>query len=672
MIGEVIGSYRLVAELGKGGMGMVYRAEHVQLGRPAALKMLQPRLSSDGGIVQRFFNEAKAASAIDHPGIVEIYDFGTHTDGRAYIVMALLRGESLEDRLKRGQLAPLDGATLLAQVAGALAAAHARGIVHRDLKPDNIYLVPNEMIPGGIQVKLLDFGIAKLADEQAAGFKTQTGALMGTPAYMSPEQCMGRSDLDHRTDLYSLGCILYHVMCGRPPFTSDQGTGVMIAAHLRDPVPDPRTFNPSLPPALIAVVMRLLEKEPQARFQTAAEVRSALVAAGANAPPTKAPEAFAETMHAPSVAPPGSKIRSPEAMLATTAREGGSASPTTNSGSAAEMIRQAPAKPVAAWPKWVAVGAAVLVLGGGGAFFALRDREPPAPAVAASPPPVAALPPAAAPAPPAPAQLAEPACPEGQSRRDDTSGHCCWPDQAWSTEKAHCVGAPTCPHGMAAHGETCVAAQPAHTAPELVEGSVAFHLSDKTYAPGAPIKIAFQSPMSSKTGHQAWIAVAETGSAPSSYGVWKYIDDRATAVTLEAPKQAGSYEVRLHTDYPAKPYNLRYSVPFEVGAPQQIAAPTVTADPKFSLRSSSVHGGDKIDIAFASAMVAAQGEQYWITIIDKAQADSAWGSYAYVPAGGHSVQLTAPSKAGDYEIRLHGNYPTKPYNVVFRRPIRVE
>src|SRR5262245_54915226 len=125
-------------------MGMVYRAEHIQLGRPAALKMLQPQMSMDASIVQRFFNEARAASSIDAPGIVEIYDFGTHTDGRAYIVMALLKGESLEQRLKRSPLAPLDGATLIVQVASALAAAHARGIVHRDLKPDNIFLVPNE------------------------------------------------------------------------------------------------------------------------------------------------------------------------------------------------------------------------------------------------------------------------------------------------------------------------------------------------------------------------------------------------------------------------------------------------------------------------------------------------------------------------------------------------
>src|SRR3569623_2648879 len=176
-------------------MGMVYAAEHIQLGRPAALKMLLQQLSVIPTIVQRFFYEARAASAIEHPGSVAGYDYGTHTNGGAYIVMELLKGESRQQRLSRGPMSPSEAASSVAQVAGALAAAHARGSVHRDLKPDNIFLVPNELVAGGIQVKVLDFGIAKLAGEQSGGMKTQTGALLGTPAYMSPEQCMGRSAL---------------------------------------------------------------------------------------------------------------------------------------------------------------------------------------------------------------------------------------------------------------------------------------------------------------------------------------------------------------------------------------------------------------------------------------------------------------------------------------------
>ncbi|HEY0985810.1 MAG TPA: serine/threonine-protein kinase, partial [Kofleriaceae bacterium] len=336
MLGEVIGNYRIVAEIGKGGMGMVYRAEHVQLGRPAAIKMLHPQLSAEASIVQRFFNEARAASAIDHPGIVEIYDFGRHSDGRAYIVMALLGGESLGQRLGRGPLLPQDGATIAAQACAALAAAHARGIVHRDLKPDNIFLMPNDLMPGGIQVKLLDFGIAKLADEQTAGFKTQTGALLGTPAYMSPEQCMGRADLDHRTDVYSVGCILFHLFCGRPPFLSDQGTGMMIAAHIRDAAPDPRSFNPHLPAALAAIALRCLEKEPAARFQSATELRNALVAAGANAPLSRPGLAagYDATLAPVAAMPPGAAMSSGSAMSPMSSL---SAGPTGAPGSSASL-----------------------------------------------------------------------------------------------------------------------------------------------------------------------------------------------------------------------------------------------------------------------------------------------------------------------------------------------
>ncbi|HEY5934417.1 MAG TPA: serine/threonine-protein kinase, partial [Kofleriaceae bacterium] len=327
MIGQVVGNYRISSELGRGGMGIVYVGEHVQLGRPVAIKMLLPQLSNDPGIVQRFFNEARAASAIDHPGIVEIIDFGYAQDGRAFLVMALLKGESLEARLQRGPLPPLEGASIVAQVVAALGAAHARGIVHRDLKPDNIFLAPNEMMPNGVQVKLLDFGIAKLAGDRGGEFKTQTGMLIGTPAYMSPEQCMGKSDLDHRTDLYSIGCILFHVLCGRPPFIGEGGTGMMIAAHLRDPAPHPQSIDPAIPAPLAAIVMRLLEKEPAARFQTAHEVRLALIAAGATSP-TKVPlvDPVGQTM-----ASLGPAARTAEAYAPTTA-------PTTGAGSAAQLV----------------------------------------------------------------------------------------------------------------------------------------------------------------------------------------------------------------------------------------------------------------------------------------------------------------------------------------------
>ncbi|HVK86166.1 MAG TPA: serine/threonine-protein kinase, partial [Kofleriaceae bacterium] len=367
MIGQVVGNYRIVSELGRGGMGMVYRVEHTQLGRPAALKMLLPQFSADPGIVQRFFNEARAASAIEHPGIVEIFDYGTHADGTAYIVMELLRGESMQQRMQRGPMAPIEAASICAQVAGGLAAAHARNIVHRDLKPDNIFLVPNELMPDGLQVKLLDFGIAKLSDDRSA-FKTQTGALIGTPAYMSPEQCMGSPDLDHRTDLYAVGCILFHALTGRPPFVSAQGSGMMIAAHIRDQPPHPRTLVPAIPDDLAVITLRLLEKEPAARFQTALELRAAFAAAGAHVPGTNpgaqrassAPLAVADGFAA-TIAPAG---------LALTAATGPGVPLTTAGASAGQIVTAAP-RGSRSKGVWIGTGIAVLGLAGAAAVVAV-------------------------------------------------------------------------------------------------------------------------------------------------------------------------------------------------------------------------------------------------------------------------------------------------------------
>ena len=198
MIGHVVGKYRLLDQLGEGGMGTVYRAEHVVLGSPAAVKVLLPQFTQDGVVVDRFFQEARAASAIRHPGIVEVFDFGRLPNGQAYIAMELLRGEDLSGFLARR--GPLD-ASLATQIAiqmlGALNATHAVGVIHRDLKPDNIFLVRDAGAPGAIRVKLLDFGIAKLIRSPnvaalAAGGRPRTkNMILGTPAYMAPEQCRG-------------------------------------------------------------------------------------------------------------------------------------------------------------------------------------------------------------------------------------------------------------------------------------------------------------------------------------------------------------------------------------------------------------------------------------------------------------------------------------------------
>jgi serine/threonine-protein kinase len=270
-----VGAYRVLRPIGEGGMGSVWLAEHIELGRRAALKMLHAEFSNRPDIVARFFNEARAATSIADPGIVQIFDFGRHVDGSAYIVMELLDGEPLDSRLKReGALTLVDALRLMRQVASTLEAAHACGIVHRDLKPENIFIVRDPEVPGGERPKVLDFGIAKLAGDRA-GVKTQTAAMMGTPAFMSPEQCRGSGHVDQRSDVYALGCVLFTLLVGRPPFQAD-GVGDIIAMHLREPAPAPSQLRPGIPPEVDQLVLRCLAKDAAERFQTAGNLALAL------------------------------------------------------------------------------------------------------------------------------------------------------------------------------------------------------------------------------------------------------------------------------------------------------------------------------------------------------------------------------------------------------------
>lgn len=277
MIGSLIGNYRLERPLGEGGMGAVYVAEHTLLGRRAALKVLLRHLSNRPDMVQRFFNEARAVTTVNDPGIVQVFDFGFHTDGRAFIVMELLEGDTLDQRLHRvGRFGALEAIRVVRQIATTLAAAHAKGIVHRDLKPENVVLVSDSGVPGGERAKLLDFGIAKTISERsdAAPCTTQVGALMGTPFYMAPEQCRGASDLDHRADIYALGCVLYHLLVGRPPFLGD-GLGELIVMHLRE-TPVPPSAHVAELKGVDALVLRCLAKEPSERFGSMSELVAAL------------------------------------------------------------------------------------------------------------------------------------------------------------------------------------------------------------------------------------------------------------------------------------------------------------------------------------------------------------------------------------------------------------
>lgn len=274
MLGTVVGNYRVTALVSVGGMGTVYAAEHNLIGRRAAVKVLHPEFSSNRDIVNRFFNEAKATSSIAHAGIVEIFDFGYLPNGDAYIVMEFLEGEPLSHRLRQARMSELHVAALARSMCSALAAAHAKGIVHRDLKPDNIFIIRDSDSVWGERAKLLDFGIAKLTAIGEATSATRTGAVMGTPTYMAPEQCRGTGDVDARADLYSIGCVLFEMLTGRPPFVY-QGTGELIGAHLHEPPPEPKQYAP-VTEAMNQLVYCLLSKNPGARVQTAQELSSIL------------------------------------------------------------------------------------------------------------------------------------------------------------------------------------------------------------------------------------------------------------------------------------------------------------------------------------------------------------------------------------------------------------
>ena len=272
--GTQVGAYRILQRIGAGGMGEVWLAEHAMLGRRAAIKVLHAEFSSRPEIVTRFFNEARAATSISDPGIVQVFDFGHHSDGSAYIVMELLDGEGLDRRLQRqGVLAVADALRIIRQVAGSLGAAHARGIVHRDLKPENIYLVRDPEVAGGERAKILDFGIAKLVGDTHV--KTQTSAVMGTPTFMSPEQCRGAGQVDQRSDIYALGCVLYMLLTGRPPFDAD-GAGEIIAMHLREPASAPSSHVTWLAPEVDQLVLRCLAKDPAQRFDSGSELAVAI------------------------------------------------------------------------------------------------------------------------------------------------------------------------------------------------------------------------------------------------------------------------------------------------------------------------------------------------------------------------------------------------------------
>jgi serine/threonine-protein kinase len=267
LTGRIAGSYRIVAWIGAGGMGEVYRAHDTKLDRPVALKLLPPRVADDAERLRRFHAEARAASSLNHPNILVIHDFGD-LDARPFIVSELVEGETLRRRLDRGAVPVREAVGIAMQIASALAAAHARGIAHRDIKPENV------MVRTDGYVKVLDFGLAKLVDQRSdetSHLATEPGLIIGTPQYMSPEQAEG-TPVDERSDIFSLGVMLYELAAGTRPFTGDTRMSVL-SSILRD-TPQPLTErNPALPYDLQRIVSRCLAKERQRRYQSADDLR---------------------------------------------------------------------------------------------------------------------------------------------------------------------------------------------------------------------------------------------------------------------------------------------------------------------------------------------------------------------------------------------------------------
>ena len=276
--GHLFGNYRIVRLIGEGGFGEVYLAENPLIERRAAVKVLHTALAQDAELVRRFLNEARAASAIRHRNIIEVFDAGVTPEGAPYILMEFLEGVSLQKRLAdRGRLTLPQALEIARQAGSALAAAHAAKIVHRDLKPENLFLVPDPGAPGRERVKILDFGIAKIKHGSKTGgtMRTQSGMIMGSPAYMSPEQCKDSADVALRSDIYSFAIIAYEMLAGRPPYVTESGAEMMVM-HLTGTPPPLRQLVADAPAHVEAAIMRGLARARENRFDSMTSFLGAL------------------------------------------------------------------------------------------------------------------------------------------------------------------------------------------------------------------------------------------------------------------------------------------------------------------------------------------------------------------------------------------------------------
>ena len=272
---DFVGAYRIVRPIGKGGMGAVFEAVHTRTGKPAAIKVLHARFTNDTEALARFLAEGRATAKLDHGSIVRILETGQLPSGACYIAMEYLRGETLGARLKRQGRLGRDALRIGSQIAAALVQAHKKNIIHRDLKPSNLILSEGDADGAGRdQVKIIDFGIAKIADEEGGDFRTRTGTMIGTPIYMSPEQCRGVGVTD-RTDVYALGVILYQALAGKPPFYS-RADGDILAMHILVEPRPLREVEPAIPPRVGEFIARMLIKTAEER-PSMAEVATELV-----------------------------------------------------------------------------------------------------------------------------------------------------------------------------------------------------------------------------------------------------------------------------------------------------------------------------------------------------------------------------------------------------------
>jgi serine/threonine protein kinase len=295
--GQVLdGKYRIVRIIGEGGMGAVYEGENTRIRRRVAIKVLHSGVASSAEMVSRFEREAQVAGTVGNDHILEILDLGALPSGERYMVMEYLDGQTLTERIKsRGRLAPKEAFGLVKQALEGLSAAHGAGIVHRDLKPENIFILKQKAGHKDF-VKIIDFGISKFVEQGASSRMTRTGALMGTPHYMAPEQATGSSEIDQRTDIYAVGIILYEAITGRVPFEAESFNQLLFEIALAKIQPA-RQFLPDLDPAVDTIILKATARDPRHRFQSCREFVAAIeswenTGAAVNLPPDQSIEAI--------------------------------------------------------------------------------------------------------------------------------------------------------------------------------------------------------------------------------------------------------------------------------------------------------------------------------------------------------------------------------------------